>query len=123
MLTIKQYAINKGVSTQAVYKQIKTHEKALEGHIQKINGSRYLDDEAVAYLNSQSENAPSVVIQENNSERVAELEADKQLLLLKINQLQEQLIAKCEKIEKLQQSNIELLETDQRIKKRWFRKK
>lgn len=123
MLTIKQYAINKGVSTQAVYKQIKTHEKALEGHIQKINGSRYLDDEAVAYLNCQSENAPSVVIQENNSERVAELEADKQLLLLKINQLQEQLIAKCEKIEKLQQSNIELLETDQRIKKRWFRKK
>lgn len=124
MVSIKDYAINKGVSTQAVYKQLKTHEKVLTGHIQKVKGTRYLDDEAVAYLNNQSDKTPSVFVQNNNTERVVELEDENKRLLIKIAELQEIVIQKSERIEMLQESTIKLLEakTD-KPKKKWWNKK
>lgn len=103
MVTIKEYAEIKGVSTQAVYKQLKTHEKNLQGHIQKIKGTRYLDDEAVAYLNMQSENSPAVVIQTDNEEILENLKAENESLKAKVMILQEQLISKSDMIISLQE--------------------
>ena len=103
MVTIKEYAEIKGVSTQAVYKQLKTHEKALQGHVQKIKGTRYLDDEAVAYLNKQSESSPAVVIQTDNEELLEALKVENENLKIKIMELQDQLIHKSDMVIGLQE--------------------
>ena len=123
MLSIKDYAERKGVSTQAVYKQLKTHEKALEGHIQKISGKRYLDDEAVAYLDAQSENTPSVIVQNGTDELVEELRAENERLKLKVEFLQEQMIHEMmkqnERIQELTDRVLLLTEKEEPKKKWW----
>ena len=123
MLSIKDYAERKGVSTQAVYKQLKTHEKALEGHIEKISGKRYLDDEAVAYLDSQSENTPAVIVQNGTNELVEELKAENERLRAKVEFLQEQMIQEMmkqnERIQDLTDRVLLLTEKEEPKKKWW----
>lgn len=58
---IKTYAKQKGVSTQAVYKQIKNHEKELKGHIFKESGKKWLDEYAIDYLDRQSQQSAVAV--------------------------------------------------------------
>lgn len=81
MLSIKEYARVKGVTVQAVYKQLKTHEKELENHIETVKGIRYLDDFAVDYLNSKSDNSPAAVVSENKDLKIEELENTIKVLL------------------------------------------
>ena len=38
MISIKEYADSKGVTKQAIYKQLKTYIKALDGYIIKSSG-------------------------------------------------------------------------------------
>ena len=38
MIAVKDYAERRGVSTQAIYKQLKVHKEALDGHVLKENG-------------------------------------------------------------------------------------
>ena len=123
MLSIKDYAERKGVSTQAVYKQLKTHEKALEGHIKKVSGKRYLDDEAVAYLDSQSENTPSVIVQNGTDELVEELKAENERLKMKVEFLQDQMLQQVmkqnERIQELTDRVLLLTEREEPKKKWW----
>lgn len=123
MLSIKDYAERKGVSTQAVYKQLKTHEKALEGHIQKISGKRYLDDEAVAYLDAQSESTPSVIVQNGTDELIEELRAENERLKLKVEILQDQMLQEVmrqnKRIEELTDRVLLLTEKEEPKKKWW----
>lgn len=124
MVSIKEYAESKGVSTQAVYKQLKTHEKALLGHIQKVNGKRYLDDEAVAYLNAQSENTPSVIVQTGNDELISELRAENERLKQKVEFLQDQMLQELMKqnktISELTEKVLLLTEQKEEPKKKWW---
>ena len=52
MISIKDYAKNKGVSYEAVRKQVNRYKDELDGHIHKQNRTQYLDDEAVTFLDS-----------------------------------------------------------------------
>lgn len=70
ILDVKTYAKQKGVSTQAVYKQIQRHEKALKGHITKQSGKKWLDEFATEYLDRQSNNNAMVVHQIEKDEAV-----------------------------------------------------
>lgn len=81
MLSIKEYARVKGVTVQAVYKQLKTHEKELENHIETVKGIRYLDDFAVDYLNAKSDNSPAAVVSENKDLVIEELKNNIEILL------------------------------------------
>lgn len=123
MRTIKEYAKTKGVTPQAVYKQLKTHKKELEGHIQKIKGISYLDDWAIDYLNVQTETAPSVVVSENKDLIIEELKKNIELLLTEKSQLESKLTAvsewKAEKavmIAKAEQQQLLLEQKDKQIK-------
>lgn len=124
--SIKEYAEKKGVTIQAVYQQInrKQNKDFISQHSRKINGIKYLDDEAVAYLESKRENSPTVVIQTDDKERMEELERQNEMLKAKVMELQELVIAKSDKIEQLQ--DILLLEQKKEVpeevhKKPWWK--
>lgn len=112
MLSIKEYAEKHSITIQAVYQQInrKQNKEFLSQHTQKIKGVKYLDDEAVEFLESKRENSPSVIIQSDDKEHIEHLENENKKLLIKVAELQESIILKSDKIEQLQEANIRLLE-------------
>lgn len=126
MITVKEYAEQQGKSVQAVYKQMRAKENALllENHIflQKVGNktAKVLDDEAVEILNNASRQAPTVVLQNGRDEQIAVLKAEKEqlasenkALLIKVADLQEQLLQEKDNVKLLQQEKIALLEEKQ----------
>lgn len=81
MFTIKQYAESKGVSHQAVYKQLQTHADELEPYIITRGRTRYLTNEAVDILEKYRESNTQIVERTNDKEKIAELENQIKLLL------------------------------------------
>ncbi len=126
MITVKKYAEQQGKSVQAVYKQMRAKENAalLENHIflQKVGNktAKVLDDEAVEILNNASRQAPTVVLQNGKDEQIEALKAEKEqlasenkALLIKVADLQEQLLQEKDNVKLLQQEKIALLEEKQ----------
>lgn len=81
--TVEQIAEKRGVSKQAIYKQIQSHKAELEGHTNKIQGKLWYDEAAVKILEDAAMNsAPSVVLTaekeevEQLKEKIKELEAE-----------------------------------------------
>lgn len=133
MITIKEFAELHGKSVQAVYKQIKSKENAtlLEGHIftEKINNKsvKMLDDVAVQILNDASKQSIQVIMQNDDRERIEQLETENKTLLIKIASLQEELITTQKELGKekdnvklLQNEKIELLEQKNELKTKWW---
>lgn len=52
MITIRDFANEKGCTVQNVYKLIKKYSSNLDGHIQKIGSKTFLDDYAQMFLSS-----------------------------------------------------------------------
>lgn len=77
-VTVKQYAESAGVTIQAVHQQLKRQKNKgkLEGHIYVIDGVKYLDQDAVAILDSSREKTPVVEWNQEKDKRIKELEAD-----------------------------------------------
>lgn len=84
VLDIKSYAKQKGVSTQAVYKQLQNHEKALKGHITKQSGKRWLDEFAIEFLDRQS-NSNAMVVHQIEKDEAVEVLKVKYVELLEAN--------------------------------------
>lgn len=134
MITIKEFAELHGKSVQAVYKQLKSKENAtlLEGHIitKKINNKniKMLDDIAVQILNDASKQSIQVIMQNDDRERIEQLETENKTLLIKIASLQEDLINTQKELSKekdnvkiLQNEKIELLEEkEEPQQKKWW---
>lgn len=136
MITIKEYAELHGKSVQAVYKQIKSKENAnvLDGHIfkEKINNKsvKMLDDEAVRILEMASKQSIQVILQQDDKEKIEQLEAENKNLLLQIASIQKELIAtqralseEKEQVKLLQNEKIELLEQKlepEEPQKKWY---
>ncbi len=133
MITIKEFAELHGKSVQAVYKQLKSKENAtlLEGHIitKKINNKniKMLDDIAVQILNDASKQSIQVIMQNDDRERIEQLETENKTLLIKIASLQEELITTQKELGKekdnvklLQNEKIELLEQKNELKTKWW---
>lgn len=110
MITLKEYAKRSNVSYEAVRKQVNRYKLELEGHISKIKKTQYLDEEAVAFLDSKRKDNPVVIVQAEKDERIEQLENENKALLLKVAELQERVIQEKEKVELLQKEKIELLE-------------
>lgn len=109
MVSIAEYAKQKQVSYQAVNQQIKRYQKELKGHIHKQGKARFLDDEAVEFLNQKRKENPVTVVQEGRTERITELEDQVKVLTARIVELQDRLIQSKDTIEQLQADNIRLL--------------
>ena len=91
MITIKDYAKQKGVSYEAIRKQIKRYEEELEGHLVKQNRFLMLDDEAVQFLDSKRSENPVIVYEQNKDEELEQLRHDNKVLLIQMNTVQDQL--------------------------------
>ncbi len=119
MITIKEYAEAQGIRTQAVYQQIKRkkNKEFIEKHSEIINGITYLDDEAVEYLQNSRSNAPTVVLQTDDKQQIEHLKRTNEQLLIKITDLQDQLIHEKDEVKQLQDKQIGLL-TDSTSKER-----
>lgn len=91
MITIKDYAKQKGVSYEAIRKQIKRYEEELEGHLIKQNRFLMLDDEAVQFLDSKRSENPVIVYEQNKDEELEQLRHENKVLLIQMNTVQDQL--------------------------------
>lgn len=116
MITVKEYAERKGKSVQAVYKQMRAKENAtlLENHIflQKVGNktAKVLDDEAVRILDEASRKIPTVIVQDGKDDIIESLRMENKQLLLKVADLQDQLLHEKDNVKLLQQEKIALLE-------------
>lgn len=91
MITIKEYAKQKGVSYEAIRKQIKRYEDELEGHLVKQNRFLMLDDEAVRFLDGKRSENPVIVYEQNKDEELEQLRHENKMLLIQMNTVQDQL--------------------------------
>lgn len=123
MQTIKEYAKNNGVTYEAIRKQIKTYEVELKEHIMKNGRTQYLDDYAVDFLNKKRANNTIIVAQADKDEEIKRLENENKALLLKVAELQEQLLKEKDEVKLLQEQKIQLLEQKEskpEKKKKWW---
>lgn len=87
MVTVKEFSVQEGVTTQAIYKLLKTHAKALEGHIQSTKKGRLLDETAQNYLRERMVGNSVVVYDRKLENEIEELKA-------KLKATQDELIMK-----------------------------
>ncbi len=120
MISLKDYAKNKGISYEAVRKQVSRYREELEGHIQKVNRTQYLDDEAVAFLDAKRQENPIVIYEVSKDEEIQRLTDENKALLVQIAQIQNELIqtqkalsAEKDSVKQLQADKIALLEAKQ----------
>jgi hypothetical protein len=115
-ISISEYAKSKGVSTQAVYKQLKSHESKLQGLIITASGKRWLSPDAVKILDAASKSSPIVLVDEADKikleeaeQRIRDLEEQLQIVQNKVLTAQETIIS-------LQQSKIDYITIHERSK-------
>ena len=121
MVSLKEYAKNKGVSYEAVRKQVNRYKDELKGHISKVNRTQYLDEEAVAFLDSKRAESPIIIMESGKDEEIQRLEMENKALLLKVAELQEALLKEKDQVKLLQNEKIELLEAkNQKVEKKWW---
>lgn len=124
MLSIRDYAKNKGCSYEAVRKQVNRYKAELEGHISKANRTQYLDEYAVEFLDSKRAANPVVVLEIGKDEEIKRLEEENRNLLLKVAELQDALLREKDLVKQLQGEKIQLLEKKEEQpeeKKTWWK--
>lgn len=88
MITIKDYAAAHGISYEAVRKQISLYKADLEGHIVVQRRQKFLDEEAVRFLDEhRAQSAVSVLI-DDRKDQIKELEEENKMLMKEIARLQ-----------------------------------
>lgn len=102
MISIKDYAAQKNVSYEAIRKQIKRYETQLDGHLERVGRTLYMDDDAVAFLDEKRKKNPVVVVQEDKDKVVQGLYEENKQLLIKITALQDELLEEKSKVQELQ---------------------
>lgn len=110
---MREYAAQKGVSYEAVRKQVNRYKKELEGHITKVSRTQYLDDEAVAFLDGKRQENPVILLQVDKDEEIQRLHDENKALLLKVAELQDALLKEKDTVKELQTEKIALLEAKQ----------
>lgn len=86
MITVKQYANDRGITIQAVHQSMsgKRKKERLQGHVQVIDGVKWLDEEAVAILDEARNKSPIVWEKTDTNARIEELEQNEKVMLAKI---------------------------------------
>lgn len=84
MKLIKDYAKERNISHQAVYKLIENHEVELKDYIVKQGRTRYLMPEAEEILDSYRNKAQIVIEKQDRIDEIERLNAENKNLLLKV---------------------------------------
>lgn len=93
VISMRDYATKHGVSYQAIWKMANKYEKELEGHISTQNRTRYLDEEAQAFLDERRRVSPIVVIEETSKEEKEKLRQELEERDTIIKELQARIIS------------------------------
>ena len=119
MISLKDYAREKGVSYEAVRKQVTRYKDELEGHITKENRTQYLDDAAVEFLNHKRATNSVILMEASRDDEVQRLTDENKALLLKVAELQDALLREKDAVKLLQEDKIALLEDKQQSRPWW----
>ena len=84
VVSLKDYAAEKGISYEAVRQQVVRYKDELSSHVIKDGRQQFLDEEAVAFLDAKRQKNPVAIIQQDKNERIEELEEQVKQLLIKI---------------------------------------
>lgn len=114
MISIKDYAAKNNVSYEAVRQQVKRYSKDLEGHIIKVSRTQYLDDDAVAFLDDKRRKNPVIVQETSKDNEIQALYQENKALLLKVTELQDQLLKERELVKALQGQLIDVLQSTEK---------
>ena len=90
--TIKQLADDQHVSYEAIRKQLVRYRKELEGHIIRRKQQKLLDDYAVDFLKKRRRQSPIVVINQERTAVIDDLQAQLEQATREIISLQKQLL-------------------------------
>lgn len=86
MKLIKDYANERGISHQAVYKLIETHKIELQQHIVKQGRTRFLTPKAEEILDSYRNKSQIVIEKAESNDEIEQLRQENRNLLLKITE-------------------------------------
>lgn len=114
MISIKDYAAKNNVSYEAVRQQVKRYSKELEGHIIKVSRTQYLDDDAIAFLDDKRRKNPVIVQETSKDNEIQALYQENKALLLKVTELQDQLLKERELVKALQGQLIDVLQSTEK---------
>lgn len=122
-MTIKEFAEVQHVSYESIRKKIKRYEKDLKGHIRMQGRTQYLDDFAIEFLGQHQQKSQIIIA--DASEEIEQLKNENKALLIKVAELQEQLLTEKDSVKLLQKEKIELLEkkNEEKPRKWWQRKR
>lgn len=84
LMSLKDYASMNNVTYEAVRQQVVRYSEELGEHIVKDGRQQFLDDEAIAFLDSKRQKNPVTIIQANKDEEIVRLKQEKEKLLIKI---------------------------------------
>lgn len=94
LTTLKQYADEKHISYEAIRRQVVKYRKDLGDHITKKDGTQFLDEFAVEFLDGKRRASPVVVMQEERQDQI-------DFLTKQVEELRRQLESAREKIVEL----------------------
>lgn len=85
MITVKQYAEERGISIQAVHQSMngKRKKEALQGHVHIKDGIKWLDEEAVVVLDKDRRKSAYLIEKAESSEEIEILKQQVEQLLIK----------------------------------------
>ena len=84
VISLKDYAAEKNISYEAVRQQVVRYKNELGSHVIKDGRQQFLDEEAVAFLDSKRQKNPVAIIQQSKDEAIASLRDEREQLLRKI---------------------------------------
>lgn len=83
VISLGDYAKDKNISYEAVRKQVVRYKDDLGSHIIVDGRQQFLDEDAVAFLDSKRQKNPVAIIQQNKDDQIKELEEQVKQLLIK----------------------------------------
>ena len=84
VISLRDYAAQKGISYEAVRQQVVRYKDELEGHIIKDGRQQFLDEEAVSFLDAKRQKNPVTIIQQSKDEELEMLRQQKEALLVRV---------------------------------------
>ena len=84
MISLKEYAKKKGITYEAVRKQVVRYKEELGEHLFKNNNTQFLDEEGEAFLDQKRAASPVVVINESKDDEISRLKEENEVLQRKI---------------------------------------
>lgn len=84
VISLKDYAVQKNISYEAVRQQVVRYKDELAGHLIRDGRQQFLDEEAVAFLDAKRQKNPVAIIQMDKDEQIEDLRMEREQLLHKI---------------------------------------